>query len=225
MALSSSWKPNGINFILMETKMNSNIIICIRKLIGARYYTNSSSIKSRSARDQDGHGTHVAAIAAGNPVQGASYNGLGLGTARGGAPNSRIAVYRVCDEYSCGGSDLLKAFDDAIADGVDIISLSIGSAIRKALFSIDPIAIGAFHAMENGILVVCSAGNDGAEERESVINVAPWILTVGATTIDRDFETNVLLGGNKVIKVLPSFQHILNKKRSKNITSSFSIYF
>ncbi|KAI5642399.1 hypothetical protein M9H77_00613 [Catharanthus roseus] len=173
---------------------------CNRKLIGARYYTNSSSIKSRSARDQDGHGTHVAAIAAGNSVQGASYNGLGLGTARGGAPNSRIAVYRVCDEYSCGGSDLLKAFDDAIADGVDIISLSIGSAIRKALFSIDPIAIGAFHAMENGILVVCSAGNDGAEERESVINVAPWILTVGATTIDRDFETNVLLGGNKVIK-------------------------
>ncbi|KAI5642000.1 hypothetical protein M9H77_00197 [Catharanthus roseus] len=114
---------------------------CNRKLIGARYYTNSSSIKSRSARDQDGHGTHVAAIAAGNPVQGASYNGL---------------VYRVCDEYSCGGSDLLKAFDDAIADGVDTISLSIGSAIRKALFSIDPIAIGAFHAMEMGGSIISS---------------------------------------------------------------------
>ncbi|KAK6115165.1 hypothetical protein DH2020_007434 [Rehmannia glutinosa] len=66
-------------------------------------------------------------------------------------------------------------------------------------FATDPIAIGAFHAVEKGIIVVCSAGNSGPIS-SSVVNVAPWILTVAATTIDRDFEADIVLGGNKVIK-------------------------
>lgn len=95
----------------------------------------------------------------------------------------------------------MKAFDDAIADGVDVLSLSLGSSSGLELeFSSDPIAIGAFHAVEKGILVSCSAGNDGPDAG-TVVNVAPWILTVAATTIDRDFETDIILGGNKLIKV------------------------
>ncbi|XP_071924255.1 CO(2)-response secreted protease-like [Coffea arabica] len=174
---------------------------CNRKLIGARYYDDSeSSTSSGSPRDQNGHGTHVAATAAGSPVEGASYRGLAEGIAKGGSPGSRIAMYRVCTLNGCRGSAILKAFDDAIADGVDILSLSLGASAGSELeFSVDPIAIGAFHAVEKGILVVCSAGNDGPA-RETVVNVAPWILTVAATTIDRQFESDVVLGGNKVIK-------------------------
>ncbi|PHT30763.1 hypothetical protein CQW23_29683 [Capsicum baccatum] len=66
-------------------------------------------------------------------------------------------------------------------------------------FSINPIAIGAFHAVEKGIFVVASAGNDGPAP-ESVVNVAPWIFTVGAKPIDRNIETHIPLGGNKLIK-------------------------
>lgn len=44
--------------------------------------------------------------------------------------------------------DLLAGFDDAIADGVDIISVSIGGDSTE--FFEDPIAIGSFHAMEKG---------------------------------------------------------------------------
>lgn len=172
---------------------------CNRKLIGARYYNDSDS-SSGSPRDQNGHGTHVAATAAGSPVEGASYRGLAEGIAKGGSPGSRIAMYRVCTLYGCRGSGILKAFDDAIADGVDILSLSLGaSAGAEPEFSADPIAIGAFHAVEKGILVVCSAGNDGPN-LETVVNVAPWILTVAATTIDRQFESDVVLGGSEVIK-------------------------
>ena len=61
-------------------------------------------------------------------------------------------------------------------------------------------AIGAYHAVANNNTVVCSAGNDGPSS-QTVVNVAPWILTVAATTIDRDFESDVALGGNKKIKV------------------------
>ncbi|KAL0391286.1 UNVERIFIED_CONTAM: CO(2)-response secreted protease, partial [Sesamum latifolium] len=101
---------------------------------------------------------HVASTAAGRPVSGASYYGLAKGTAKGGSPGSRIAMYRVCPDHFCSGSAILKGYDDAIADGVDVLSVSL------------------------------------------VDNAAPWILTVGATTIDRDFESDVVLGGNKVIK-------------------------
>lgn len=148
-----------------------------------------------------GHGTHVAATAAGRAVAGASYYGLAVGTAKGGNPLSRIAVYRVCTPIGCRGSSILAAFDDAINDGVDVLSLSLGSSAASGTqFSADPIAIGAFHAVEKGITVVCSAGNDGPD-KGTVVNVAPWILTVAATSIDRDFESNVVLGGNKIITV------------------------
>ncbi|CAA0831065.1 CO(2)-response secreted protease [Striga hermonthica] len=134
---------------------------CNGKVIGARYYENPHSrVKITSARDEHGHGTHTASTAAGMPVNGASYYGLAKGRARGGSPASRIAVYRVCGRVECSESALLKAFDDAIDDRVDVISVSIGNGVGDNFFA-DPIAIGAFHATARGITVVCSAGNGG----------------------------------------------------------------
>lgn len=129
----------------------------------------------------------------------ASYYGVASGTAKGGSPESRLAIYKVCfKEFGCSGSAILAAFDDAIYDGVDVLSVSLGE--HSYDLTTDPVAIGAFHAVERGILVVCSAGNSGPHNR-TVLNDAPWIFTVGATTIDRDLQSNVLLGSNKVIKV------------------------
>ncbi|KAF3446811.1 hypothetical protein FNV43_RR11991 [Rhamnella rubrinervis] len=170
---------------------------CNRKLIGARFYNDDDErgrVKVQSARDEIGHGTHVASTAAGSSVEGVSYYGLAEGTAKGGSPASRIAMYRVCSLEGCRGSAILAAFDDAVADGVDVLSLSLGSpASFQPELSSDPIAIGSFHAVERGIIVVCSAGNDGPSTA-TVANVAPWILTVAASTIDRDFESDVVFG-------------------------------
>lgn len=143
----------------------------------------------------------MASTAGGSAVLGASFYGLAAGTAKGGSPRSRIAIYRVCSLEGCRGSAIMAAFDDAISDGVDVVSLSLGaSAMTIPDVTSDPIAIGAFHAAENGIIVVCSAGNDGPNSG-TVVNASPWILTVSASTIDRNFESDVVLGGNKVIKV------------------------
>lgn len=167
-----------------------------RKIIGARYYNSSFLLDPdyETPRDFLGHGTHVASIAAGKIISDASYYGLASGIMRGGSPNSRIAIYRACSHLGCRSSGLLAAFDDAIADGVDVISISMGQWPDNLLKN--PLSIGSFHAVERGITVVCSAGNYGPTS-QSVVNAAPWMITVGASTIDRGFESNILLGGKK----------------------------
>ena len=130
----------------------------------------------------------------------ASLYGLGKGPARGGVPGARIAVYKICWSDGCYDADILAAFDDAIADGVDIVSISVGGRLAKNYFS-DSIAIGSYHAMKSGILTSASGGNDGPY-RASISNVAPWFLSVAASTIDRKFVTKVQLGNNKVYEVM-----------------------
>ncbi|KAK2642092.1 hypothetical protein Ddye_023855 [Dipteronia dyeriana] len=100
------------------------------------------------------------ATAAGNHVKDASFYRLVKGTARGGVPSARIAAYKVCNSDGCDDADILSTFDDAIADGVDLITISIGAS-RASEFNEDTIAIVAFHAMAKGTLTVNSAGNDG----------------------------------------------------------------
>ncbi|KAG4188631.1 hypothetical protein ERO13_A08G177700v2 [Gossypium hirsutum] len=171
---------------------------CNNKIIGGRYYNSENWYYEgdlKSPRDSEGHGTHTSSTAAGDRVPGASYYGLANGTARGGVPGARIAMYKVCWSFGCGAADILAAFDDAIADGVDIISVSLGS-VFPVPYDVDPIAIGAFHAMKYGILTSSSAGNSGPWPY-SVSNYAPWTLTVAASTIDRKFVAKAVLGNGK----------------------------
>uniref|UniRef100_A0A5B7AN33 Subtilisin-like protease SBT4.15 n=1 Tax=Davidia involucrata TaxID=16924 RepID=A0A5B7AN33_DAVIN len=169
-----------------------NFTGCNNKVIGATYFNlDSGPMDELTPVDNDGHGTHTSSTAAGVPVRGASLYGLAKGTARGGVPSARIAMYKVCWGLGCTDMDLLAGFDAAIADGVDIISVSIGGPSKK--FFEDPMAIGAFHAMKKGILTSCSAGNEGPV-LYTVQNVAPWIMTVAASSLDRQFTTAVKLG-------------------------------
>ncbi|MCI72744.1 subtilisin-like protease-like, partial [Trifolium medium] len=79
----------------------------------------------------------------------------------------------------------LAAFDDAIRDGVHIISLSLGPEAPQGDYFNDAISVGSFHAARHGVLVVASAGNEGTVG--SATNLAPWIITVAASSTDRDF--------------------------------------
>ncbi|TQE10122.1 hypothetical protein C1H46_004292 [Malus baccata] len=96
----------------------------------------------------------------------------------------------------CAAADILADLDDAIADGVDIISTSIGSD-EPLLYLNDPIAIGSFHAMKKGMLTSSLAGNNGPYPTP-VTNYASWILTVAANTIDRRFTVKAVLGNGQV---------------------------
>ncbi|KAL4560791.1 hypothetical protein LXL04_032945 [Taraxacum kok-saghyz] len=152
----------------------------------------------RSPRDTDGHGTHTSSTIAGSRVSNVSLHGLASGTATGGVPSARLSIYKACWFNGCEDADLLAALDDAIHDGVDVISMSLGPDPPQLNYFEDVISIGSFHAFEKGIVVCASAGNSFLPNTAS--NVAPWILTVAASTIDREFPSYVLLGNLKQLK-------------------------
>ncbi|KAK2971856.1 hypothetical protein RJ640_000873 [Escallonia rubra] len=176
--------------------------LCNKKLIGARafnkgFLAGGGRIRHKdfnSTRDFDGHGTHTSSTAAGNHVPGISHFGYARGTAKGVAPRARIAMYKVGWATDTGAdiaaSDILAAMDQAIMDGVDVMSLSIG--LGQAPYFDDPIAIASLSAVERGIFVTCAAGNYAFPSTTE--NGAPWITTVGASTIDRSFVGKLKLG-------------------------------
>jgi subtilisin family serine protease len=178
---------------------------CNRKIVGARvfyrgYEAATGKINEqneyKSPRDQDGHGTHTAATVAGSPVRGANLLGYAYGTARGMAPGARIAAYKVCWAGGCFSSDILSAVDRAVADGVNVLSISLGGGVSS--YYRDSLSIAAFGAMEMGVFVSCSAGNGGPSPA-SLTNVSPWITTVGASSMDRDFPATAMIGTGKTI--------------------------
>ncbi|GAV82229.1 Peptidase_S8 domain-containing protein/PA domain-containing protein [Cephalotus follicularis] len=150
----------------------------------------------------DGHGTHTASTVAGRHVaNAAAFGGYGNGTASGGAPLAHLAIYKACwaipntpkvNGNTCFDEDMLAAIDDAIRDGVHILSISVGSA-NPLPYTEDSIGIGALHAVKNNIVVACAAGNSGPTP-STLSNTAPWIITVGASSIDRMFFGPLLLG-------------------------------
>ena len=139
-------------------------------------------------------------------MAGANVFGIGNGTAKGGSPKARVAAYKVCwtvgNISSCYDADLMAAFEAAITDGVDVLSVSVGGGPNE--FSNDGISIGSFHAVQKGIVVVCSGGNSGPSPG-TITNVAPWIFTVGASTLDREFANTVALGNKLNLTVFYLF--------------------
>ncbi|WMV40140.1 hypothetical protein MTR67_033525 [Solanum verrucosum] len=171
---------------------------CNNKLIGVRTFPKENG----SPIDDDGHGTHTASTAAGGFVRGANVYGNANGTAVGVAPLAHLAIYKACDSTGCASSNILAAMDAAIDDGVDILSLSLEGFTRP--FYNDPVALGAYTATEGGILVSCSVGNSGPTN-SSLSNEAPWILTVGASTLDRKIKATLQLENKHEIEGVSAF--------------------
>ncbi|KAH6817032.1 hypothetical protein C2S51_000635 [Perilla frutescens var. frutescens] len=169
-------------------KCEFNSTACNNKLIGARNFVSAAP---GPPVDDEGHGTHTSSTAAGNFVQGANVFGQANGTAVGMAPRAYLAMYKVCSAEGCAETDILAAMDAAIDDGVDVLSLSLGGPSTD--FFADGIAVGAFAAIQKGIFVSASAGNSGPIS-STCSNEAPWILTVGASTIDRNIVASAALG-------------------------------
>ncbi len=155
---------------------------CNGKLIGLYSWPEAGD----DPRDDLGHGSHVAAIAAGNPLAEAWLplpGGSGETRSISGiAPRAHLVSYDVCRGSACPTSAILAAIDQALADGVTVLNLSI--ALSRDDPWQDPVALALLAAREQGISVSVAAGNGGAAG--SAAAPAPWLLTVGASDHGRD---------------------------------------
>jgi minor extracellular serine protease Vpr len=173
------------------------------KVIVARSYTNllEKPDTDNSARDRVGHGTATAMAAAGVMNTGPA------GTISGIAPKAWLGSYKVFGtpgvNDSATDASLLKALDDAVADGMDIINLSLGSIVATRPQD-DIEAQSIERASGLGVIVVVVAGNDGpnAETIDSP-GTAPSAITVGAAKNDRQFAGSATVSGSSPDVAIP----------------------
>lgn len=128
---------------------------------------------SRSVRDRNGHGTHVAGIIA------ARRNRMGI---RGIAPEVDLYAVKVLDDRGSGKvSDLIEGIEWAVQNKMDIINMSVGTkennqTLREAVQN----------AARAGVIMVAAAGNNGPSPNTVLYPARyPEVIAVGATTKDR----------------------------------------
>ncbi len=177
---------------------------CNSKVVAARYFVrgfgagNVARADYLSPRDGSGHGSHDAAVAAGNDGVDVRIEGQDLGLVSGVAPAARLSIYKACwsapdpDGDGCSTADVVKAVDQAVRDGVDVVNYSVSGSTDG--FS-DAIDLAFLNAASAGVFVATSAGNDGPATG-TVASPAPWVTTVGAS-VDRVYQGGVHLGDGR----------------------------
>lgn len=170
-----------------------------------------------SARDRIGHGTATASCA------GAVSNAGPALTFNGMAPAAYLGNYKIfgsptLNDYATDDV-IITALEDALNDGFDIASISLGSLAFSGPLDVDPQACGGIcdpsayavqQAIEHGLVVVAAAGNDGDDTDIPTLATvgspadAPLAIAVGATTNSHVLEPGVRVTGSGVPSDLAS---------------------
>jgi minor extracellular serine protease Vpr len=171
----------------------ANLALTNNKIIVARSYEDLyQETDPDDARDRNGHGTATSMCAAGVTNTGP------YATITGVAPKAWIGGYKIVPGNSgtASGDVILKAMDDALADGMDVINLSFGSNFQ---FPDGPDLLPAQavdRLTQYGVVMVVSAGNSGPglNTLGDYASVAA-VITAGAVQNDRAFRGTVMMGG------------------------------
>ena len=191
--------------------------VCNNKLIGVWDFADGPD-------DTNGHGSHTASTAAGNRITAASIPGgfvtttgtpLAAPSISGVAPHAHIIAYDVCIS-SCAGSAITAGINQAIADGVDVISYSISGGTSPWTDS-DRLYLDAMNA---GIVVSASAGNTSTSVPDPVGNVnhrGPWLLSVANSSHSRALNNRV-----DITQPTPIPSHLIDMYGLLGVANNFS---
>jgi serine protease AprX len=139
--------------------------------------------------DDNGHGSHVAGIVAGN-----GYDSNG-GDKAGIAPKASLVSLKVLDANGVGTiSSIIAALNWVAANhqayNIRVVNLSVGARIHESYWT-DPLTLAAKAVVEKGVVVVAAAGNMGKNAAGKLQyggiaapGNAPWVLTVGASSTE-----------------------------------------
>jgi len=181
----------------------SDVAYTNNKVIVARSYTSLLTRKDPdpSAADHIGHGTATSMCAAGVTTAGPQ------ATIAGVAPKAWLGSYKVFGSPgvndSATESAILKALDDAVADGMDIINISLGSTLAP-LPANDPEVTAIEQASALGVIVVVASGNNGPDPATvGSPATAPSAIAVGASDNDRFFAASASLSSGATYVAIP----------------------
>jgi len=162
------------------------------KVIVAKVFYNKAKVQGLDALALQDHGTHTAGIAAGVTGKTAVVNGVSIDDMSGIAPGAFLGNYNVFPGgvLNARSEDILNAVDAAIADGMDVLNLSLGGTPGKgnsntlgSAAGIDVLSIGLDNAVDAGVVVAVAAGNSGpGTQTVESPGRAPKVITVGAST-------------------------------------------
>ena len=162
------------------------------KIIVIRNYQDIQGVQVPSAIDQDGHGTSTAGTAA------AVLHNTPRGQISGAAPGAQLGIYKIgpaADGNVFTSDALVMAIDDAIADGMDVISMSIGFAYSTPT-GVSPITNAIERAEKAGLIVIGSAGNSGPDPNTiGAVSTTAAMLQIGAVRNDRIFASAARVEG------------------------------
>ena len=141
------------------------------KIIGGRNFTSEDNKNVNIYQDYNGHGTHVCGIVAG------SKNNRGI---IGVAPDAKLIILKALDKNGSGTlQGIINAINYAVSLKVDIISMSLGTTS-----DVPQLHQAIVKAINNNILVVCAAGNEGdnnsSTDEYSYPGVYNEVISVGA---------------------------------------------
>ncbi|MEV5974658.1 S8 family serine peptidase [Streptomyces sp. NPDC051921] len=175
-AWAAGFDGTGTKVAVLDTGADAEHPDLKGRIVAARNFTDSDS-----ADDRQGHGTHTISTVGGS---GAASGGKKKGV----APGAALLNGKVLNDSGSGATSwIIAGMEWAVAQGADVVSMSLGNPSETDCT--DPMSIAAEQLAQNkGTLFVIAAGNSGpAGNTVSSPGCAPSVLTVGAT--DRDDST------------------------------------
>lgn len=149
---------SGVLVAILDTGVDDTHIELSDSIVATKNFIRGPSF------DGEGHGTHVSGIVTANGVYTIDdpNDNRPPNKATGVAPGADIMVGKVCGSYGCYESDIMTGIEWVVAQGADILSLSLGGGNFGSHCDSDSLAAKVNWAVSQGVVVTVSSGNEGA---------------------------------------------------------------